>query len=76
MPCSVMKWEFLFISFNHGGIRDNYIFFYVAPIGMKFLWCTAHIMNSLQLNFHKFWTLFVGDRKLSCLHGWILCEFS
>jgi len=39
--------ELLIISFNHEGNRGNYIFFYVAPNGMKFLWCTAHIMNSL-----------------------------
>jgi hypothetical protein len=41
------KIELLIISFIHLGNMGNYIFFYVAPNGMKFLWCTTYIMNIL-----------------------------
>jgi hypothetical protein len=42
---------------------------------MKFLWCTSHIMNSLQLNFHTLWTLYVGVMYFSYLYGWICVNF-
>jgi hypothetical protein len=37
----------LIISFIPVGNMGNYIFFCVSPNGMKFLWCTAYIMNTL-----------------------------
>jgi hypothetical protein len=76
--CHVLlcKIGLLIISFIHVGNRGNYIFLCVAPNGMKFLWWTDHIMNSLYLNFHIFCTLYVGVMYFSCLYGWILCEFS